>query len=327
MDVSRETPDVTTKPKCYDLTNLLVPTRKYPKGAWWHGISVETKALLTRKTHALSSETLTCVAPTYTGLKISRYPPTPLWTVSWGSIPPGDSLTAASRFPDDPINVKSSPSMVQLVMASLCCMDLSNMRYGMTCSATVWYAVVGPTRCCATVWYAMVGPARLWYRQAIGSWHNLCRGKRLHTRNLHLRNHRGFPAAFPNGCSVAFSNVISLFSCMFQRIVTCTVDLYWNCPMDVQWHFPMDVYVWNVWCVICCPEYDSMIRGLRRAYPHTPRRGAIRTRTRTSRQAAGGTQASKREVEYRIPRLHSPGNSRRFPEMFRDLCKNKRSFL
>ena len=26
MDVSRETPDVTSKPKCYDLTNLLVRT-------------------------------------------------------------------------------------------------------------------------------------------------------------------------------------------------------------------------------------------------------------------------------------------------------------
>ena len=26
MDVSRETPDVTTKPKCYDLTNILVCT-------------------------------------------------------------------------------------------------------------------------------------------------------------------------------------------------------------------------------------------------------------------------------------------------------------
>ena len=25
MDVSRETPDVTTKPKCYDLTSMLVP--------------------------------------------------------------------------------------------------------------------------------------------------------------------------------------------------------------------------------------------------------------------------------------------------------------
>ena len=30
MDVSRETPDVTTKPKCYDLTNMLVPHSAVP---------------------------------------------------------------------------------------------------------------------------------------------------------------------------------------------------------------------------------------------------------------------------------------------------------
>ena len=35
----------------------------------------------------------------------------------------------------------------------------------------------------------------------------------------------------------------------------------------------------------------------------------------------------KRELEDGIPRLHSPINSRRFPEMFGDFCKNKTSFL
>ena len=30
MDVSRETPDVTTRPKCYDLTNILVPNVPLP---------------------------------------------------------------------------------------------------------------------------------------------------------------------------------------------------------------------------------------------------------------------------------------------------------
>ena len=64
------------------------------------------------------------------------------------------------------------------------------------------------------------------------------RGKRLHTRNRHLRNHRGCSVAVPNGCSVAFSNGFSLFSCMFKRIVAYPVDLYWNFPMNVQWHFP-----------------------------------------------------------------------------------------
>ena len=35
----------------------------------------------------------------------------------------------------------------------------------------------------------------------------------------------------------------------------------------------------------------------------------------------------KRELEYRIPRSHSPVNSRRFPELFGDFCNNKTSFL
>ena len=30
MDVSRETPDVTTKPKCYDLANILTPNEPNP---------------------------------------------------------------------------------------------------------------------------------------------------------------------------------------------------------------------------------------------------------------------------------------------------------
>ena len=35
----------------------------------------------------------------------------------------------------------------------------------------------------------------------------------------------------------------------------------------------------------------------------------------------------KRELEYRTPRLHPPVNSRRFPEIFGDFCKNRTSFL
>ena len=46
--------------------------------------------------------------------------------------------------------------------------------------------------------------------------------------------------AFPNGLSVAFSKGISLFSGMFQRIVTCPVGVCWKCPMDVQLHVPID---------------------------------------------------------------------------------------
>ena len=35
----------------------------------------------------------------------------------------------------------------------------------------------------------------------------------------------------------------------------------------------------------------------------------------------------KRELEYRIPRLHSPENSQRFPEISGDVRKNSTSFL
>ena len=35
----------------------------------------------------------------------------------------------------------------------------------------------------------------------------------------------------------------------------------------------------------------------------------------------------KRELEYGIPRSHSPAHSRRFPETFGDFCKNKTTFL
>ena len=58
--------------------------------------------------------------------------------------------------------------------------------------------------------------------------------KILHTRNQHLRNHRGSSVAFSNGLSVAFSNRISLLSASFQRIVSCQVEFYWNSPMDCQ---------------------------------------------------------------------------------------------
>ena len=60
------------------------------------------------------------------------------------------------------------------------------------------------------------------------------RGKILHTRNRHLRNHGGFSVARSNGLSVAFSNGISLVGGMLQRIVTCPVDFDWNLPMELQ---------------------------------------------------------------------------------------------
>ena len=67
----------------------------------------------------------------------------------------------------------------------------------------------------------------------------LRRGKRLHIRNQHLRNHRGFSAAFSNGLSVACSNIITLFNGIYQMIVTCSVDVYWKSPMAFQWQIPI----------------------------------------------------------------------------------------
>ena len=53
MDVSRETPDVTTKPKCYDLTNILVSQRG-PTA--WADLTSVAQALRTQNSHAASRE-------------------------------------------------------------------------------------------------------------------------------------------------------------------------------------------------------------------------------------------------------------------------------
>ena len=74
------------------------------------------------------------------------------------------------------------------------------------------------------------------------------RGKILHARNQHLRYHRGFSVAFPNECSVACSNIVSLVSGISERIVTRPVDVYWNSLMDVQWHFRMEFHFCELWC-------------------------------------------------------------------------------
>ena len=84
------------------------------------------------------------------------------------------------------------------------------------------------------------------------------RGKILHTRNRHLRNHRGFSVAFSNGLSVAFSNAISLFSGIFRRIITFPVDVPRICPMDFQWYSPVEFHVCDFRCVISCPEQRDL---------------------------------------------------------------------
>ena len=64
-------------------------------------------------------------------------------------------------------------------------------------------------------------------------------GKLWHTRNRHLRNHRGFSVACSNGLSVAFSNGCSIHQwhfpadCRFPRIVAFPVDFRGS----FQWMF------------------------------------------------------------------------------------------
>ena len=67
-------------------------------------------------------------------------------------------------------------------------------------------------------------------------------------------------AAFPNACSVAFSNSTSLVSGIFQRIAACPVDLRWNCPMDFQWHVAKDFCVCDFWCATFGLERQNRAR-------------------------------------------------------------------
>ena len=86
----------------------------------------------------------------------------------------------------------------------------------------------------------------------------LIRGKPLHTRNQHLRNHHDISVAFSNGLSVAFSNLILLFSGIFQRSATFPVDFHCNCHIDFPWHFPIEFHFCDIWRVIFCPSWCVM---------------------------------------------------------------------
>ena len=54
------------------------------------------------------------------------------------------------------------------------------------------------------------------------------------------------------------------------------------------------------------------------------RLGVATARTAVTRAPAAPIRGN---LEYRIPRLHSPVNSRRFQQTFEDFCNNKASFL
>ena len=73
------------------------------------------------------------------------------------------------------------------------------------------------------------------------------RGKRLHTRNQHFRSHQGFPLAFPSGLSVESSNIIPLFSGIFQWI-------FMFVRSGVKTYIYIYIYIWlyNVYVYTIC---------------------------------------------------------------------------
>ena len=73
-----------------------------------------------------------------------------------------------------------------------------------------------------------------------------CKGKMLHTRNRHLRNHRGFPWQFPTEFhfSALFSKGLSLVQWIFTGI----------CHWFFSGILTIDFHVCEIWCVIVCPD-------------------------------------------------------------------------
>ena len=105
------------------------------------------------------------------------------------------------------------------------------------------------------------------------------RGNILHARNQHLRNHRGFSVACPDGFPVASSNMCFVVSGIFQRIVTCPVEFYWKCPMDCKWHFPIEVH-----SVISGVKYFALRDTARSRKPTSE--AAARVKSRACRQVS-----------------------------------------
>ena len=80
------------------------------------------------------------------------------------------------------------------------------------------------------------------------------------TKGQHVAHQKSTPqksswisSGISNGFPVVFSNTISHFRSISQRIVTCPVDFYWNFPMDFQWYVPTAFHVCDIWCVISAP--------------------------------------------------------------------------
>ena len=79
-------------------------------------------------------------------------------------------------------------------------------------------------------------------------------GKRLHTRNRHLRNRSGSSVAFSNGFPVACSNGCSLVQWRVSKDCRLFSGFRWSLSMNVQWHFPIGLHFCEFWCAAVCPD-------------------------------------------------------------------------
>ena len=75
------------------------------------------------------------------------------------------------------------------------------------------------------------------------------------------------------------------------------------------------------WAALCGYTYERQLGLVLVLLPRGGHQGVSQV------QAEELLEDLKRELKYRIPRLHHPENFRRFPEVFGDVCKNKTSFL
>ena len=82
------------------------------------------------------------------------------------------------------------------------------------------------------------------------------RGTRWHTRNRHLRNHRGSPVAFSNGCS--FQHVCN-FLAVFPKGFALSQWIFTGIVQRIQWHFPMKLHLLNFRCAIFCPDQRLLV--------------------------------------------------------------------
>ena len=73
-----------------------------------------------------------------------------------------------------------------------------------------------------------------------------------------------------HGLSLAFSNGISLFSGIFQRIVTFIIYCHWNCPVDFQRHLPMECAARDQPVPLVRPSSRAPSRASTRTKPTAP---------------------------------------------------------